>query len=109
MSDTLSDNYNIWYIERDEKDWDLQLFKVDSTVNSNRNEYYMSFTMDGSMYFSSNVGALSDRHHNFNIYKSKYRNDVFQKAIPMGESNNTKDYEADVFIAPNESISFCVA
>lgn len=108
MSDTISDNYNIWYIERDENDWNLEMSKVDKSVNSDRNEYYMSFTLDGSMYFSSNVDALSDSQHNFNIYKSKYKNGAFQKAIPMDESINTSAYEADVFIAPDESyIIFC--
>lgn len=108
LSDTISDSYNIWYIERDGKDWNLEIFKVDTTVNSDRNEYYMSFTLDGSMYFSSNVDAPPDSQHNFNIYKSKYKNGAFLKSIPMDESINTKDYEADVFIAPDESyIIFC--
>lgn len=108
LNDTISNNYNIWYIERDRKDWNLEMFKVDTTVNSDKNEYYMSFTLDGSMYFSSNVDALSDSQHNFNIFKSKLINGAFQKAIPMDESINTKSYEADVFIAPDESyIIFC--
>ncbi len=106
--DTLTNIYNIFYIEREEQGWNSTMFKVDSTINSNKNEYYMSFTSDGSMYFSSNVNALPDRQHNFNIYQSKYKNDAFQKAVPMGESINTKAYEADVFIAPDESyIIYC--
>lgn len=108
LRDTSSDNYSIWYADREGKDWNLEMLKVDTTVNSDRNEYYMSFTLDGSIYFSSNIDALSDSQHNFNIYKSKYGNGAFQKAIPMGISINTKSYEADVFIAPDESyIIFC--
>ncbi len=54
------------------------------------------------MYFSSNKEA------SFNIYSSKSIGGEFQKAISLGDSINTPNYEADVFIDPNESyIIFC--
>ncbi len=107
-SDAFREDYNIWYIEREGKDWNTIMFKLNAAVNSKKNEYYMSFTSDGSMYFSSNVEASSDRQHNFNIYKSDFKDGAFQSSIPIRQSINTKAYEADVFIAPDESyIIFC--
>ena len=90
---------DIWYSERqaDGRSWGKPV-NAGPNINSEKNEYYMSFTKSGTMYFSTN--ANSD---NFDIYKSAYRNGKFQKAEKLGPGVNTREYEADVFVAPNES------
>lgn len=95
-------DYDIWYAERMDDSWSSPI-NAGSSINSNGNEYYISFTNDGTMYFSSNkVGS------NFDIYASKFVNGEFQEALPLSDSINTPDYEADVFIAPDASyIIFC--
>lgn len=95
-------DYDIWYAERMDDSWSSPI-NAGSSINSNGNEYYISFTNDGTMYFSSNkVGS------NFDIYASKFVNGKFQEALPLSDSINTPDYEADVFIAPDASyIIFC--
>jgi len=72
-------------------------------------EYYISFTKEGTMYFSSNINAsAANNGSDFDIYYSKSINGEFQKAVQLGESINTTSYEADVFIDPSESyIIFC--
>lgn len=95
-------DYDIWYVERVDNQWSDPI-NAGPNINSDTNEYYVSFTNDGTMYFSSNKIAS-----NFDIYSSKFLNGEFQKAIPLSDSINTPDYEADVFIAPDESyIIFC--
>ncbi|MCF6298052.1 MAG: glycoside hydrolase [Flavobacteriaceae bacterium] len=95
-------DYDIWYVERIDNQWSDPI-NAGPKINSDANEYYISFTKDGTMYFSSNkVGS------NFDIYSSKVIDGEFQKAIPLNDSINTPAYEADVFIAPDESyIIFC--
>ncbi len=107
-SDDVKEDYDIWYIERDGNKWNTKLIHAGSNINTNENEYYMSFATNGRMYFSSNKDAEENRQHNFNIYSSKLKNGAFQKPNLLGGSINTNAYEADVFVSPDESyIIFC--
>lgn len=101
-------DYDIWYAEKVDGGWSDPI-NAGPSINTDRNEYYISFTKDGTMYFSSNVNASANNNSSdFDIFYSKSINGEFQKAVQLGESINTTSYEADVFIAPNESyIIFC--
>lgn len=95
-------DYDILYCERMKKGWSAPI-NAGANINSAANEYYMSFTEDGSMYFSSD--RESD---NFDIYKSQFVNGSFQQPEKISTQINTANYEADVFIAPDESyMIFC--
>lgn len=95
-------DYDIWYVKREGDSWSEPI-NAGVNINSNLHEYYMSFTNDGTMYFSSNK-----RGDNFDIYASKIVNGEFQEAIRLSDSINTSHYEADVFIDPDESFMiFC--
>lgn len=95
-------DYDIWYVERLGNEWSDPI-NAGLNINSDKNEYYMSFTNDGIMFFSSNK-----RDANFDIYSSKFVDGKFEKPIPLGNSINTPAYEADVFVDPEETyIIFC--
>ncbi|WP_445456538.1 hypothetical protein [Flavobacterium sp. HNIBRBA15423] len=107
-SDDVKKDYDIWYIEREGEKWNLKMINAGTNINSNKNEYYMSFAKDGGMYFSSNKAAVENKQHNFNIYSSEFKDGAFQKPKLLGDSINTKAYEADVFVSPDESyLIFC--
>lgn len=96
-------NHDIWYVEKRENGWSDPI-NAGTNINSADKEYYISFTKDGTMYFSSNVNAPEERKgYDFDIYYSKSIDGVFQKAVALGDSINTPRYEADVFIDPDES------
>lgn len=98
----VSKDYDIWYVERRAEGWSTPI-NAGPNINSDGHEYYISFTNNGSMYFASNK-----MDGNFNIYKSEWRDGAFQEAIPLPEEINTAAYEADVFVAPDESyVIFC--
>lgn len=99
---------DIWYIEKQEAGWTSPI-NAGPNINSKRNEYYISFTNDGTMYFSSNALAPEERSRSdYDIYYSKFVDGEFQKAVALGDSINTNAYEADVFVAPDESyLIFC--
>ena len=101
-------DFDIWYVERLNNTWSEPI-NAGPNINSSANEYYISFTKDGSMYFSSNVNAPEEREqYDFDLYSSKYIDGEFQKAIPVGKPVNTEEYEADVFVDPNEQyLIFC--
>ncbi|QLG44111.1 ankyrin repeat domain-containing protein [Costertonia aggregata] len=104
----VKDDIDIWFVEKNNNVWS-QPIHTGPNINSDGNEYYISFTKDGTMYFSSSRNAPAERkNHDQDIYYSKFVDEQFQKAVGLGSSINTKDYEADVFIDPEENyIIFC--
>ena len=103
-------DHDIWYVEKDKNGWSEPI-NAGSNINSDGNEYYISFSQDGTMYFSSNVKAPEERmRYDFDIYSSKNIDGEFQEAVSLGDSINTPNYEADVFVDPSESyIIFCAS
>ena len=98
---------DIWYVEKTE-DGFSEPINAGPAINSADNEYYISFTKDGTLYFSSNVNAPEGQKGDYDIYYSKSVEGVFQKSVALGKAINTEAYEADVFIAPDESyMIFC--
>lgn len=94
-------DYDIWYIERRGEEWSDPI-NAGSNINSEKNEYYISFTNAGKMYFSSNTGDKEGR-NDFDIYSSEYHAGKFQPAVKLVSAINSKHYEADVFVSPDES------
>lgn len=90
-------DYDIWYSERKGAGWSKPI-NAGPEINTSGNEYYISFTAEGTMYFSTNHYA-----GNHDIYSAKTKNGAFQKAVKESAAINTGSYEADVFIAPDES------
>lgn len=104
--DTIKD-IDIWYSQKEQEGWSKPI-NAGENINSDRNEYYISFTQDGTMYFASNKNSSLERGHDFDIYFAPFANGTFKEAVKESEAINTKRYEADVFIAPDESyIIFC--
>ncbi len=92
---------DIWYVEKTKRGWSDPI-NVGEPINTGRNEYYISFTSEGDMYFSSEKDDQGLK-GNFNIYKSSQIKGEFQEAVMLPKEINGRAYEADVFIAPDES------
>jgi len=106
LNDTIAD-IDIWYSNKTTQGWSSPI-NAGPHINSDYNEYYISFTQEGAMYFSSNKENAPDRKHDFNIFKSEYRNGQFHKPEKLPATINTRAYEGDVFVAPDESyLIFC--
>jgi len=105
----IKDDTDIWYVERENKgsEWSKPL-PLGPAVNSDLNEYYASFTNDGTLYFASRDRSEDAPQYAYDIFRSKYKNGAFQKAKKLPETINTNRYEADIFVAPDESyMIFC--
>ncbi|MEM8906601.1 MAG: hypothetical protein AAGD05_02040, partial [Bacteroidota bacterium] len=102
------EDHDIWYIEKTTQGWSAPI-NAGPKINSTGNEYYISFTEEGTMYFSSNVNAPEERKgSDLDIYYSKFVNGQFQDAVALGTAINTEEYEADVFVDPKEQyLIFC--
>jgi hypothetical protein len=96
-----SQNYDIWYVERDsiEGQWSLPI-NAGENVNTESDEFYPSVSNSGNLYFTSvrKNGIGKD-----DIYLSKRENNSFQVAMPLSDRINTPSYEFNCFVAPDES------
>lgn len=100
-------DYDIWFIERNNDSWSAPT-NAGSQINSPGNEYYVSFSNNGTLYFASDRNSVEGKINNFDIYSSEQKNGKFKEPLMLPGSINSKGYEADVFIAPNESyLIFC--
>jgi Tol biopolymer transport system component len=94
-----SRDWDIWYVERTDSDWS-EPKNVGPPVSSDNDEYYVSLTQEGTIYFASNrVGGFGS----FDIYRAKLADGRYSKPENLGASINTKYLEHDPFIAPDES------
>ena len=101
------EDYDIWYVERKGAGWSSPI-NAGNKINTRSDEYYISFSENGTMYFSSNINAEKEKRNNFDIYRAEQINGEFQAPIKLDKNINTDRYEADVFIAPDETyIIFC--
>ncbi|GLR19924.1 hypothetical protein GCM10007940_45400 [Portibacter lacus] len=104
---TSKQDHDIWYVKKIGEKWSEPI-NAGTNINTKYNEYYMSFTEKGSMYFSSNKKSENENGQSFDIYYADILNGEFQEAIRLGESINTNSYEADVFVDPDEQyLIFC--
>jgi hypothetical protein len=94
-------DFDIWYIERNGAQWSKPV-NAGPKINSSKNEYYMSFTRTGTIYFSSNVNG-AEGSEDYDIYTCRYSNGEFQSAMRLGPAVNTTGYEADVYVDTNET------
>lgn len=94
-------DYDIWFVERKGETWS-EPKNAGENINSEQNEYYISFAKSGKMYFSSNK-ADQEGGGNYDIYTAEFKNGQFQPAHQLSAEINTSAYEADVYVAPDES------
>lgn len=93
--------YDIGYIERgDDGQWSEAKFPS-GPINSTANEYYISFTQAGDMVFASDRNAKAG--DDFDLYIARRTPGGYAPAEAFPSSINSLGYEADAFIAPDES------
>lgn len=95
-------DFDIWYVEKNSKGWSDPM-NAGNNINSSGNEYYVSFTREGTMYFSSNGSATDNDKNDYDIYTSRQVLGKFQTRVKLSDGVNTPHYEADVFVSPDES------
>jgi hypothetical protein len=93
---------DIWYVQREGKGWSKPI-NAGKEINSAHNEYYISFTKGGTMYYSSNKEADNVQSKKYDIYNSPFVKTSFGSSTKLGSAINSEHYEADVFVSPDET------
>ena len=94
-------DYDIWFVEREGTGWGDPV-NIGAPINSDSDEFYISFADDGRLYFASNVNA-GDRRRDFDLYSAEEEGQGFGSPTLLPGDVNTRGYEADAFVSPDES------
>ncbi|TJY34105.1 TolB family protein [Pontimicrobium aquaticum] len=91
---------DIWYVERatTSSDWS-EPKNIGAPINTEADEFYPSVAKNGNLYFTS-VGH--DAMGEDDIFVSEFKNGKYSKPVPLKGGVNTKSYEYNSFISPNE-------
>jgi len=92
-------DWDIWYVERTADGWTAAV-NAGPPVNSPQNEYYVSLTRDGTIYFAS---ERPGGHGSFDIYRAEWQQDHFTAPENLGPAVNSDRLEHDPYVAPDES------
>lgn len=94
-----TNNTDIWFVERQGTGWS-EPKHLEGPVNSKAQEYYPIFVQNGTLYFcSTRPGGFGSG----DLYRARFANGIYQEPENLGSSINTKNFEGDLFIAPDES------
>lgn len=92
-------DFDIWFVEKTKQGW-TDAKNVGAPVNSDLNEYYPSITNNGDIYFT---GLFDNEISGENIYKSAFKDGLFQQPQVINEQASQTHNEFNAFIAPDES------
>lgn len=95
MSDSVKD-YDIWYLQKKGNKWEGPV-NLDSSVNSDKDEFYPSCTKSGNLYFTRNNDDQGD-----DIFVSEFKDGKFSKAQTLPDAVNSKQDDFNAFVDPDE-------
>lgn len=93
-------DFDIWYVELKENNFG-KIIRLDTVINSQHDEFYPSVSKNGNLYFTSqrNNGIGKE-----DIFLSFLKDSIYQKPIPLDTAINSKGYEFNAFISPDENL-----
>jgi Tol biopolymer transport system component len=98
-SNPASKDWDIYFVKRKGSGWSEPV-NIGPPVNSEHDEYYISLSKEGTIYYASD---REGGHGSHDIYRSKLVDGRYGTPENLGSAINTKHMEHDPFIAPDES------
>lgn len=92
-------DWDIYYVSRTGDGWSAPV-NLGPPINTEYDEYYVSFTSSGTLYFATDKPGGLGSH---DIYRARLVEGVYAAPENLGSSINTQHLEHDPFIAPDES------
>lgn len=89
---------NIWFAERSNTGWGPPKV-MEYPINTSHNEYYPSFTLDGTLYFTA-IDTLTNTEC---IFRSKLVNGKYRQREKLPHNVNIGKERFNAFVAPDES------
>ncbi len=94
-------DYDIWFVERiDEQSGWSKPKNMGEPINTSENEFYPSLAESGNIYFTS---KREDVKGGEDLYVCYFDNNKYSEPVNLGDSINSKMFEFNAFVAPDES------
>ncbi|NNL82393.1 MAG: hypothetical protein HKP28_03325 [Winogradskyella sp.] len=95
-------DYDIWFVTRESltSKWS-EPRNIGAPVNTLLDEFYPAITTSGNLYFTLDDPSKNEKD---NIYVSKFSNGTYSKPEALGPAINSKGYEFNAFVSPEEKI-----
>ncbi len=91
-------DFDIWMVERNGNAWG-EPQNAGAFVNTESDEFYPSITKSGNLYFTAQYKEGVGRE---DIFMASWKNDHFEKPVPLDTAVNSKGFEFNAFVDPDE-------
>jgi len=98
ISGTEIKDFDIWVVEKENGNWG-EPKNIGSPVNTSADEFYPSITKNGNLYFTA---AYKNAVGKEDIYLARWDNGKYIEPVPMDTAVNSKLYEFNAFVSPDE-------
>lgn len=98
VSGTEIKDFDIWVVEKENGKWG-EPKNIGTTVNTAADEFYPSITKSGNLYFTA---AYKNAIGKEDIYLARWENGKYSEPSPMDTAINSKMYEFNAFVSPDE-------
>lgn len=98
LSGNAPKDFDIWKVNRVGDAWG-EPENLGSVVNTTSDEFYPSIAKNGNLYFTAAYAGGPGRE---DIYVAQYEQGRYQKPVQLDTAVNTKYYEFNAFVSPNE-------
>ena len=99
-SDVKRKDYNIWVSKKIDGKWDKPQ-ALGTHINTSKDEFYPSVSKNGNLYFTATRSNGVGRE---DIFLSQYLNGKYQDPMPLDSNVNSKVYEFNAYINPEEDL-----
>jgi len=96
--DDSTNDYNIWYTEKKNGLWSDPI-PLDTTVNSERDEFYPSLAKNGALYFTTQLESGRGKE---DIVMCAFKDGHYLPPVSLPEGINSTGYEFNAFVDPDE-------
>jgi len=91
-------DFDIWMVKRSRAGWGEPV-RLDTVVNSSRDEFYPSVARNGNLYFTREIEGGKGKE---DIVVSEWKNGRYQPPYSLSEAINSEKYEFNAFVDPDE-------
>lgn len=91
-------DFDIWKVTRQGDTWS-EPTNLGNVINTTTDEFYPSVAKNGNLYFTATYKGGPGRE---DIYQSVFKDNSYQRPMPLDTAVNSKFYEFNAFVDPDE-------
>lgn len=100
LNGTNTKDFDIWITEKKDNQWQ-EPRNLGLPINTPMDEYYPAVTLSGNLYFTA---AYKNAIGKEDIYVAKWENGKYSEPLPMDTAINSKTYEFNAYVSPEEDL-----